>query len=83
MRAMRKVFFAMCYYTKWRQRVKQVWNKVLYRLDFFQKQRGIKRWCDNAHEKWQNKLISRQDGLTETIKQHNETISNQLKIDHA
>jgi hypothetical protein len=80
---MRKVYNAMCYYTTWRKRVKQVWNKVLYRLDFFQKQRGMKRWSDNAHEKWQKDLINRQDGLTETIKVYNENIGNLVKRDFA
>jgi len=59
LREMRKVYFAMCYYTQWRKRVKQVWHKVLYRFDFFQKQRSMKRWCDNAHEKYQKELTRR------------------------
>mgnify|MGYP006891254924 CR=1 FL=1 len=57
LRELRKMYNAMCYYTKWRLRVKRIWHKVLYRFDYFQKQRAVKRWCANAHEKQQKKLM--------------------------
>lgn len=35
MRELRKIYNAMIKYTKWRLRIKRVWNKVLYRFDYF------------------------------------------------
>jgi|DEB0MinimDraft_12_1074336.scaffolds.fasta_scaffold03314_2 hypothetical protein len=81
-RTMRKVYNAMCFYTMWRKRVKQVWSKVLYRFDFFQKQRSMKRWKDNAHEKYQKNLYKKQLDLTEQILLANEEIGNLTKTDY-
>ena len=35
MRELRKIYNAIIKYTKWRLRIKRVWNKVLYRFDYF------------------------------------------------
>jgi hypothetical protein len=35
MRQFRKCYNSWCYYTSWSKRVKQIWSKVLYRLDFY------------------------------------------------
>jgi hypothetical protein len=58
-REMRKIYFAMCYYTQWRLRVKRVWNKVLYRLDAYQKQRAIQRWNMGTHNKYRDLLAKK------------------------
>ena len=64
----------MCYYTQWRQRVKRVWNKVLYRLDAYQKQRAIHRWNMGAHNKYRDLLARKQADMTEFIQNMNEEI---------
>ena len=73
-RQMRKVYFAMCYHTKWKLRVKQVWTKVLCRLDRFQRLRAMKRWCDNAHDKFKFDLENTQNYLVNHIDNQNSEI---------
>lgn len=76
LRELRKMYNHICYYSKWQKKIKKTWHKVLFRFDFFQKQRALKRWKDNGCQFREFELKNNQFKLTGTITNYDD----QLKI---
>lgn len=75
------MYYAICWYTQWRKKIKKSWYHVLYKFDFFQKQRGVKRWKENAHFAYEGKLHQKQVGLINKIhKDEEELQKHQVRI---
>lgn len=64
---MRKTFNSMHFYVMRHLRAKRYWNKILFKMDRFMKQRAVKLWSENAHITHAQNLLNKQNGHTNDI----------------
>ena len=65
----------MAYYTQRNKKAHRYWNKILTRMDQYQKMRAMVIWRENAGLHYENELTNLQDLTTDAIFKRNQILN--------